>query len=140
MAATKISELAELIFLKNTSNSVINICLPSLNNAFELFAFLVNIVSQALVLYCGETVDIAKVDASQIHEICKRLHFAGIHYRIDILPRPPPTINSGTYVMVQNDGAKLEDHAFHIVTDTQLYVSRFAVFRFNTGRCGASLC
>jgi len=131
--STSIQDLAMLIFKKNENDAYINLSLDGLNNAFELFSFYTNLVSQGIGLLCGET-DLETVDPKHFQDIMRKLRFAGVEFRIDILPKPQDH-PGGVFIVITGDGASLQDFSMHIISSSALYVARFALFHNVVPHC-----
>ena len=121
---TSIVELVQLIF-KNDNNTYFNLNLDGLNNAFELFSFYVNLVSQAVYFLSGQT-NIEEIEERHLKEIMRRLRFLGVEFRIDVLQKPD--CQMGIFIVRTGTGESLGDFSLHIIASNALYIARFGLF------------
>jgi hypothetical protein len=126
-------DFAELIFLKNINDNKVEVTLPSLECAYDLFCFCLNMTILGLRLIKGEDkVTVDSIDADTINLIGRKLKNVGIELSVLIQPCPPELLNVHIYKKEgEHMGNDIRDFAFIIHSGGLEYVISF-VLSINT--------
>lgn len=120
-----IESLAELIFLKNTNDNFIYLTLDGIDTSEQLFTIFCLLLTKGIFLLYGEGVNLETIPSNILQDIFKKMHFAGIECKIDILEKPI-TAPVGIFHIFNNQSNNVKDHALHIIV-SKLYVLRFGL-------------
>jgi len=122
-------DVAELIFIKNMDDNKIEVTLPNLEGAFDLFCFCLNMTILGLRLIKGEDkVTVESIDADTINLVGRKLKNVGIELSVLVQPCPPDLLNVHIYKKEgQHAGNDIRDFAFIIHSGGFEYVISFTL-------------
>ena len=121
-------QVVDLVFVDNVNDARIDLVVPTLRDATDLFTYLVDLLMKGLVrMYGGpdRRLDVEGLGVREFEAACRKLANAGVECRVaasvtDADARPGVWFAGGP-------GPRVEDHALVIWTSRTTYTLRFGL-------------